>query len=58
MEHDRCGGASGKAVVTHDSGNTWTVTAGATAGDCRAKFNYFNNDQRVGWAELRIENDV
>jgi hypothetical protein len=58
VEHDTCGGASGKATITQESTDTWEVTAGAEAGDCHAKFNYFNNDKRVGWAELHIENMI
>jgi hypothetical protein len=58
VEHDTCGGASGKATITQQSTDTWEVTAGAEAGDCHAKFNYFNNDKRVGWAELEIENMI
>jgi hypothetical protein len=58
VEHDTCGGASGIATVTEQSTDTWIVTAGATAGDCKAKFNYFNNGKRVGWAELKIENMI
>jgi hypothetical protein len=58
VEHDTCGGASGKATITQQSTDTWEVTAGAEAGDCHAKFNYFNNNQRVGWAELKIENMI
>ncbi|MGB6712684.1 MAG: hypothetical protein WBE30_03595 [Candidatus Cybelea sp.] len=57
-EHDTCGGASGKATITQVSTDTWQVTAGAEAGDCHAKFNYFNNGQRVGWAYLKIENMI
>jgi hypothetical protein len=57
-EHDNCGGASGHATVTQQTTDTWVVTAGALAGDCHAKFNYFNNGRRVGWAELKIENMI
>lgn len=57
-EHDNCGGASGIATVTQGTGDTWTVTAGATAGTCRARFNYFNNGQKVGFAVLTIVNQI
>jgi hypothetical protein len=58
VEHDTCGGASGKATITQQTTDTWEVTAGAEAGNCHAKFNYFNNGQRVGWAVLLIENMI
>ncbi len=57
VEHDSCA-ASGIATVTQASDNTWTVTAGATAGTCRARFNYFNNGQKVGFAVLTVVNDL
>ena len=57
VEHDNCGGASGIAAVT-GSGNSWSVSAGATIGSCKARFNYFNNAQRVGWARITIQNQV
>jgi hypothetical protein len=41
------------SVVEHDD-----CGGGAEAGDCHAKFNYFNNGRRVGWAELKIENMI
>lgn len=58
VEHDNCGGASGIATVTQGSDDTWVVTAGATAGTCHARFNYFNNGQRVGFAVLEIKNEI
>jgi hypothetical protein len=58
VEHDNCGGASGKAVLTEETTDTWSVSAGALTGNCKAKFNYFNNNKRVGWAELIIENEI
>lgn len=57
-EIDQCGGASGKATITQGTGNSWIVTAGPTAGRCKARFNYFNNNQKVGWAILRINNTL
>lgn len=57
VEHDTCGGASGKASIS-GSGDTWQVTAGAIEGDCIARFNYHNNAQKVGWVEVKIENQV
>jgi hypothetical protein len=58
VEHDNCGGASGIATITQGSGDQWIVTAGATSGRCKARFNYFNNNQLVGWAVLRINNTL
>lgn len=58
VEHDDCGGASGIATVTEQTTDAYTVTAGAQVGNCKAKFNYFNNGRRVGWAELKIENMI
>jgi hypothetical protein len=58
LESDQCGGASGIATIVQGSGNTWTVTAGPTTGHCKARFNYFNNNQKVGWATLRINNSL
>lgn len=55
VEHDNCGGASGMAVIT-GSGNDWSVSAGAAKGHCHVRFNYFNNNQRVGWAVLKVRN--
>ncbi|HYL27232.1 MAG TPA: hypothetical protein VEW74_05310 [Candidatus Nitrosotalea sp.] len=57
VEHDNCGGAAGIAVIT-GSGNSWSVTAGAKSGSCKARFNYFNNGQKVGWARIKIQNQV
>jgi len=58
VEHDNCGGVSGVATVTQGTGDTWTVTAGSTAGTCHARFNYFNNGQKVGFAVLTIVNQI
>lgn len=55
VEHDSCGGASGIASIT-GSDNSWVVTAGAVKGHCKARFNYFNNNQKVGWARIKIQN--
>jgi len=57
VEHDNCGGASGIATIT-GSGSSWSVNAGATIGSCKARFNYFNNAQKVGWARITIQNQV
>jgi hypothetical protein len=57
VEHDNCGGASGIATIT-GSGDSWSVTAGSTAGACKARFNYFNNAQRVGWVRINIQNSI
>jgi hypothetical protein len=57
-EADHCGGASGIATITQGSGDAWIVTAGPTTGRCKARFNYFNNSQKVGWATLRINNTL
>jgi hypothetical protein len=57
VEHDNCG-TSGVATVAQGSGNTWIVTAGSTAGSCKARFNYFNNAQKVGWARIEIQNTI
>jgi hypothetical protein len=57
VEHDTCG-TSGIATVTQGSGGTWNVTAGSTAGSCKARFNYFNNAQKVGWARIEIQNTI
>jgi len=58
LESDTCGGASGIATITQGSGNSWIVTAGPTTGRCKARFNYFNNNQKAGWATLRINNTL
>jgi len=55
VEHDSCGGASGMATIS-GSDTSWQVTAGATLGTCFARFNYFNNDQKVGWVRVKIQN--
>lgn len=57
VEHDTCGGASGIASIT-GSGDTWQVTAGAVQGNCKARFNYFNNSQKAGWVQIKIQNQV
>jgi hypothetical protein len=57
VEHDSCGGASGVATIS-GSGTTWYVTAGATSGACKARFNYFNNAQKVGWVRITIQNSI
>lgn len=57
VEHDNCGGASGIATIS-GSYQTWTVTAGSMAGSCKARFNYFNNNQLVGWAKIKIQNTI
>lgn len=57
-ESDHCGGASGIATITQGSGDAWIVTAGPTTGHCKARFNYFNNNQKAGWATLRINNTL
>lgn len=58
LESDHCGGVSGIATIVQGSGDTWIVTAGPTTGHCKARFNYFNNNQKVGWATLRINNGL
>lgn len=55
VEHDNC---TGIATITQQSNNTWQVTAGSTSGTCHARFNYSNNGQLVGYAVLRIRNQV
>lgn len=55
VEHDNCGGASGIAVIS-GSGNSWSVSAGNATGHCHVRFNYFNNNQVVGWAVLKVRN--
>ena len=55
VEHDTCGGASGMASIS-GSDASWQVTAGGTLGKCFVRFNYFNNDQKIGWARVKIEN--
>lgn len=45
----------GPDTVTQQTTDTWVVTAGALAGDCHAKFNYFNNGLRVGWPSSRLK---
>jgi hypothetical protein len=57
-ESDHCGGASGIATITQGSGDAWIVTAGPTTGHCKARFSYFNNNQKTGWATLRINNTL
>ncbi len=58
VERDNCGGATGKATVTQGTGDTWVVTAGATAGTCGAHFIYFNKGKRAGAAVLTIHNEI
>lgn len=57
VEHDSCGGASGIASFS-GSGSSWSVTAGAKAGNCKARFNYSNNGKKVGFAVLKVDNDI
>jgi hypothetical protein len=58
LERDKCGGASGIATITQGSGASWTVTAGPTTGSCKARFTYFNNGTKVGFAVLRVTNSI
>ncbi|MGA9944693.1 MAG: hypothetical protein WBP75_06610 [Candidatus Cybelea sp.] len=55
-EHDLCG-ALGIATVS-GSGDSWSVTAGSTAGKCRISFAYFNNGKKVGWARAVVTNSI
>ena len=55
VEHDTCGGATGIASIS-GSDNSWQVTAGATKGTCKARFNYFNNAKKIGWVRIKIQN--
>lgn len=55
-EHDLCG-ELGIATIS-GSGDSWTVTAGANAGKCRATIAYFNNKQKVGYARIVINNSI
>ena len=58
-EVDTCGGASGVATVTQDTGSTgqWTVTAGAQQGSCKALYILDNTSgQKIGQAVLHITN--
>jgi hypothetical protein len=56
-EVDMCGGASGIATIAQGSGNQWIVTAGATAGSCKARFLFRNMAGKVvGHAGLSITN--
>ena len=55
-EHDLCGDL-GIATIS-GSGDSWTVTAGSSAGKCRATFAYFNNGQKVGYARIVITNSI
>jgi hypothetical protein len=57
VEHDTCG-VAGIATIAQGPSGQWTVTAGSTTGNCHARFNYFNNGQRVGWAVLRVQNMI
>lgn len=58
VEQNNCGGASGIATVTQGSGDTWIVTAGATAGSCTATFNFESGKKGkvVGHADVAITN--
>ena len=58
-EVDTCGGASGVASVTQDTGSTgqWTVTAGAQQGSCKALFILSDTSgKKIGEAVLHITN--
>jgi hypothetical protein len=55
-EHDVCG-SKGIATIT-GSGDTWTVTAGSTAGECLANFKYSNNEHKIQWGRSRIINTI
>lgn len=57
VEHDSCA-VAGIATITNAGSGQWTVTAGSTTGNCRARFNYFNNGRKVGWAVLRVQNMI
>jgi len=54
--HSDCGGSSGVAKIKRKSNFEWVVTAGATTGSCQARFLFFHNGSRDGWAELKISN--
>lgn len=54
--HSDCGGASGVARIKRKSNFEWEVTAGATTGSCQARFIFFHNGSKDGWAELKISN--
>ena len=59
-ESDNCGGASGIATVTAGTGDSWTVTAGATTGSCTATFDYNagKHGKLLGWGNLSITNSI
>lgn len=57
VEHDSCA-VAGIATITPAASGQWTVTPGSTTGNCHARFNYFNNGQKVGWAVLRVQNMI
>lgn len=58
-EVDDCGGASGVATITQNTGTSdkWTVTAGAQQGSCKALYILDNTSgQKIGHAVLHITN--
>jgi hypothetical protein len=57
-ESEQCRGASGIARITRGSGGARIATAGASTRHCKARLNYFNNNQKVGRATLRINNTL
>jgi hypothetical protein len=58
VEHNDCGGAAGVAKISRKSNYDWMVTAGSSSGDCEARFVYYHNGHKDGWAELRISNST
>lgn len=57
-ESDDCGGASGIATLSQGSGDSWTVTAGASTGSCTATFSVTKKSKTKGWADLSITNTL
>ena len=57
VEHNDCGGAAGVAKISRRTNVRWVVTAGATSGNCEARFNFYHNGNKEGWALLQITNN-
>lgn len=58
VQHNDCGGVSGIAKITRVTNTLFRVKAGAMTGDCEARFVFFHNGNKDGWALLRINNSI
>lgn len=58
VQHNDCGGLSGVAKISRRTNFRWKVAAGSSTGSCLARFIFYHNGSKEGWAELKIQNSV